>query len=425
MANSDSYATAEDTPLTPGGSGRAWNDTDPEMNPLAAVLVAGPSHGTLALNADGSFGYAPAANFHGTDGFTYKANDGSLTSAVTTVTIAVNPVNDAPTVSSPDRNSHEGEVIDVTIAGSDVDSNPLTFTAANLPPGLAMALNGTVAGTIGFETVSSYLVTVTANDGAAQTSATFTWTVTNTNRPPTANPDAASVIQGQSATIAVRANDTDPDVATTLTIVSVTAPTSGTAVINPLAGTITYTASPTFTGGTATFSYTISDGSLSATALVTVTVLMSNAPPVCSAATGGEIFPPNHKFYLARILGVFDPDGHAVTITVTGIWQDELIDSTGDGKFAPDGRIENGQAWVRAERNGHGNKAAGNGRVYEILFTAADAEGGSCTGSVFYTVPHDKGQRSTAIDSGVRYDSTGVIPGVRNKTQIHTKSPLP
>jgi hypothetical protein len=144
------------------------------------------------------------------------------------------------------------------------------------------------------------------------------------------------------------------------------------------------------------------------------------------AAYGGEIWPPKHKlFYLAPINGVSDPDGDAVTINIDAITQDEVLDSTGDGKFSPDGYVQGGQAWIRAERNGVGNKMPGNGRVYEIFFTATDAKGASCQGSVFWTVPHDQGQRATAIDDGVRYDSTGYIPGTINKAQIHQKSPQP
>jgi hypothetical protein len=157
------------------------------------------------------------------------------------------------------------------------------------------------------------------------------------------------------------------------------------------------------------------------------TIITDNRPPVCSAVTGGEIWPPNHKkFYAAPIKGVTDPEGQAITILITGIWQDELIDSTGDGKFSPDGQgVGTSAAWVRAERNGHQNKATGNGRVYEILFKATDSKGASCSGSVIWTVPHDQGQGSTAIDSGVRYDSTGIIPGARDKSQIHQNSPKP
>ena len=41
------------------------------------MLVTGPAHGTLTLNADGSFTYTPTAGYTGTDSFTYKANDGT------------------------------------------------------------------------------------------------------------------------------------------------------------------------------------------------------------------------------------------------------------------------------------------------------------------------------------------------------------
>ncbi len=48
----------------------------PTGDPLKAVLVTNVSHGVLVINADGSFTYTPAANFNGTDSFTYKVNDG-------------------------------------------------------------------------------------------------------------------------------------------------------------------------------------------------------------------------------------------------------------------------------------------------------------------------------------------------------------
>ena len=50
----------------------------------------------MTLNADGSFTYTPAANFNGTDSFTYTASDGTAASNVATVTITVTGVNDAP-----------------------------------------------------------------------------------------------------------------------------------------------------------------------------------------------------------------------------------------------------------------------------------------------------------------------------------------
>src|SRR5262249_10458744 len=82
VATSDSYTTAEDTPLSPTASGVLANDTDVDGDTLSAKLVTGPVHGTLALNANGSFTYTPNANYNGSDSFTYRANDGTADSNV-------------------------------------------------------------------------------------------------------------------------------------------------------------------------------------------------------------------------------------------------------------------------------------------------------------------------------------------------------
>src|SRR5207249_1308904 len=101
-ANDDSYTTPEDTQLTVSAPGVLANDTDADRDTLTAVLVSGPSHGTLTLNADGSLVYMPALNFNGTDSFTYKASDGQAQSGVATVTITVTPINHAPVAANDD-----------------------------------------------------------------------------------------------------------------------------------------------------------------------------------------------------------------------------------------------------------------------------------------------------------------------------------
>src|SRR5207247_3552376 len=91
------YTVAENNTLTVSAPpGVLANDTDADNDPLTAALVTGPSHGWLNLNADGSFTYVPADYFNGTDTFTYRANDGTLDSNLATVTITVNPIDDAP-----------------------------------------------------------------------------------------------------------------------------------------------------------------------------------------------------------------------------------------------------------------------------------------------------------------------------------------
>ena len=78
MAVGDSYTTAEDTPLTPVTRVLA-NDSDADQDHLTAVLVEGPSRGTLTLNADGSFTYTPNANVSGVDTFRYRRTTGQPT----------------------------------------------------------------------------------------------------------------------------------------------------------------------------------------------------------------------------------------------------------------------------------------------------------------------------------------------------------
>ncbi|MFK8838923.1 Ig-like domain-containing protein, partial [Klebsiella michiganensis] len=77
------------TTLTRVVPGVLSNDTDQNNDNLTAILNVNVTHGSLALNANGSFVYTPTTNYTGTDQFTYHANDGSLNSNVVTVTITI------------------------------------------------------------------------------------------------------------------------------------------------------------------------------------------------------------------------------------------------------------------------------------------------------------------------------------------------
>ncbi|MES2657638.1 MAG: Ig-like domain-containing protein [Verrucomicrobiota bacterium] len=92
VANPETYAVQQDTPLTVPAKGVLTNDADAHADPLIAVLDDGPAHGLLALNGSGGFTYTPAAGYSGTDSFTYHASDGSLDSNEVTVTITINAV---------------------------------------------------------------------------------------------------------------------------------------------------------------------------------------------------------------------------------------------------------------------------------------------------------------------------------------------
>jgi hypothetical protein len=138
-----------------------------------------------------------------------------------------------------------------------------------------------------------------------------------------------------------------------------------------------------------------------------------NNPPDTSLAYADPacLWPPNNKFVYGQILGVTDPDGDPVTITITAITSDEptAFDSgSGGAKHAPDASFGVGTATfsVRSERSGKGD-----GRVYTIFFTADDGKGGVSYGYVTVGVPHDQSpptEPCQAVDSGQNYDATAI-----------------
>ena len=100
VAATDVYAATEDTVLTIAAPGVLGNDTDPDTGTtLTALLVAPPTHGSLTLNANGSFTYSPARDYQGPDVFRYRARDNGtppLQSNEANVTLNVGSVNDPP-----------------------------------------------------------------------------------------------------------------------------------------------------------------------------------------------------------------------------------------------------------------------------------------------------------------------------------------
>ena len=89
VAYDDAYSTPMDVTLNVSKPGVLENDTDANNDPLTAIKVSDPSHGSVTLNSDGSFSYTPDTGYTGEDSFTYKANDGELDSNTATVTITV------------------------------------------------------------------------------------------------------------------------------------------------------------------------------------------------------------------------------------------------------------------------------------------------------------------------------------------------
>lgn len=197
VAAADSFTTAEDTTLTVTGAGVLANDTDPEGEALTAQLVRNVANGTLQLNANGSFSYAPPTNFAGTTTFTYSARDGSADSAPATVTITVTPVNDPPFITnSAPRTATEGVTYRYTLAASDPDGTTPTITAPTIPSWLTFTPPATLSGAPGDADVGAHTVTMSVTDGVAPAVST-TWQIAVEG---VDNPPAIATIPEQTAT---------------------------------------------------------------------------------------------------------------------------------------------------------------------------------------------------------------------------------
>jgi len=290
VASDDSYGVDEDAALTISAPGVLSNDTDVDGDLLTAGLVTGPVHGTLVLNADGSFTYTPNANFNGTDAFTYAAHDGYAWSNTATVTITVNPVSDAPMAADDSYSVDEDAALTISAPGllgndTDVDGDTLTAGVVTWPIHGTLVPNGdgsfTYTPSANFNGTDSF--TYAAYDGIAwSNAATVTITVNSVNDAPIAANDAYSINQNTALIVSVPgvlANDSDVD-SPSLNAELQTTTSHGSLTLNAN-GSFIYTPSANF-NGTDTFVYRVYDGAAhSNTATVTITVNpVINAPVV-------------------------------------------------------------------------------------------------------------------------------------------------
>ena len=256
------------------------NDSDVDGDALFVLSIVQPVNGVVVDNGDGTVTYTPAADWNGVDSFTYTVSDGALTDTAT-VTVTVAAVNDAPMAVDDSDGIPEDASSTVDVLANDSDVEGDTLTVQSVTQGSNGSVVGNGDGTVTYTPnpdwsgLDSFTYTVT--DGALTDTATVTVTVNTVNDLPVAVDDSVSVNEDNPVTLDVLANDSDVD-GDTLFILSVVQPADG-AVVDNGDGTLTYTPDPDW-NGIAAFSYTVSDGALTDTATVTVTVISVNDAPV-------------------------------------------------------------------------------------------------------------------------------------------------
>ena len=292
------------------------NDTDADGDSLTLVSVGTVANGTAIIEA-GQIRYTPDAGFNGADSVVYTVSDGNGWTDTATVSLTVDPVNDAPAAADDAASvAEDGSVlVDVLANDTDADGDSLTLVSVGtVANGTAIIEAGQIRYTpdAGFNGADSVVYTVSDGNGGTDT-ATVSLTVDPVNDAPAAVDDAASVAEDGSVLVNVLANDTDAD-GDSLTLVSVGTPGNGTAIIE--AGQIRYTPDADFNGADSVV-YTVSDGNGGTdTATVSLTVDPVNDSPAAvddaaSVAEDGSV--------LVNVLANdTDADGDSLTLVSVG-----------------------------------------------------------------------------------------------------------
>ncbi len=349
--------------------------------------ASGQAVAGLTFIADGTYVFQGPQDFHGTLTFTYAASDGAAVSDTATVTLAVAPVNDAPTAPIlVDLSSPEEEPLAFTVPTfADVDGDALAHTAtlasgAPLPAWLAFdAATRSFSGQPPAGWSGTLDLRIAASDGRVSASDTFRLTITPVNDAPVAAPDAVAVAEDATTPnlwATLLGNDVDGD-GDDLAIVGAS-PTSvlgGTISFDAATQRLTYTADADvldlLTAGqtrTDSFTYTVSDGHggvVTATASVTVTGVVSGLV----GGSGADV-----------LAGTFEDDTMRGEAGDDRLWgdagNDTLLGGAGhdqlDGGTGRD-RLEGGEGDDRFIVDGAGDAVVERGTAARTRWTQASA----------------------------------------------------
>ena len=153
VAVEDLATTREDTPVI---IAVLANDSDADGEALSVVAVDALTHGTAAVQADGTIAYTPAANFNGVGGFSYTVSDGNGGTATATVSVTVTPVNDGPVASDDVAATAVNTAVNIPVLANDndPDGDSLSVTVATAPQHGTVAVNAD--GTLEYTPAADY-----------------------------------------------------------------------------------------------------------------------------------------------------------------------------------------------------------------------------------------------------------------------------
>ena len=343
------------------------------------TIVSLPSQiveGSFTSNGGGSYTYVHNGSEAPSDSFTFKATNDNEDSNISTITINVTNVNDKPVIASISKTVVEGSSVEITVAGTDAEGTALKYTYSS-PSNGTIEINATTGvwtythdGSDKSDDSFDITATETTGDNPLSSEpAGVAITVTAVNDAPTTEASSISVDEGASIIGSFVFTDTD---SATLTSSITAKPTYGSVTIsndNPTSFTYTHDGSETKTD---TFTFNVSDGALSSSSIVTVSVNPVNDVPTALGDT----------YYIAN-------GGIDITNPGAGLLSNDVDPENNDMTATLVTNGSSGTAVVNADGTFSYTPTSGNGTVFNsdtFTYTASDSSGASAAATVSVTL---------------------------------------
>lgn len=270
VAKNQTITTSEDTPI-------AFNvtATDLDNDKLGYKVATQSAHGTVSKTSTGYL-YTPNANYFGKDTIHFEVSDG-VASTRFTVNVVVTPVNDAPVAKTQQVETREDTAKTITLFGSDVDSQKLTYSITTQPQHGKLSLQGNQ---VVYTPVANYfgndLLVYRVSDGELSSEAKVDIIVKPVNDAPIAESQTLTTPEDTALKLLLKGSDVDSQ---TLTYKVTQMPTHGT--LTGQGNQLTYTPKLNFSGNDKLV-FTVSDGEHISQGVVNITVKPVNDAPVAS-----------------------------------------------------------------------------------------------------------------------------------------------
>jgi RHS repeat-associated protein len=313
----------EDTAIV--GSATAF---DVENDLLLFFLSGQPNHGAVSVLPDGSFSYVPQPDWNGSDEFFVEAFDGYSISSPQKITVSVVPVDDAPVAPDVSYLLAEDTALAEFLPVNDIDGDSVVLQVVNVsgpvasvvlrsnPPTLELTPAANLSGQVA--------VVYSAITPGATSTGTIIVNVLPVNDPPVAEDSSATGEFGKVVQGSLRATDIDSE---NLVYSVPSLPQNGVLELNAHGS---YSFAPTEGWfGTETIAFTVSDGELTDTGTLTITVNEpvpdTNTPPVAGTVT----FHSYSGATITRLLPGSDSDNDPLTYRLVGSAQGGVVSLTG------------------------------------------------------------------------------------------------